>query len=107
MTPPNASAPSTWPRRLLLVVLIALALPACKSSSTRPSPRPTPPPLVTCDQTPAARQLPKVPWLRSAADLPNGDAWMAMAAGLYETEVTLRQLEHRCLQRLRDKGVIR
>lgn len=106
MTPPNASAPSTWPRRLLLVVLIALALPACKSSSTRPSPRPTPP-LVTCDQTPAARQLPKVPWLRSAADLPNGDAWMAMAAGLYETEVTLRQLEHRCLQRLRDKGVIR
>lgn len=30
-----------------------------------------------------------------------------MAAGLYETEVTLRQLEHRCLQRLRDKGVIR
>jgi hypothetical protein len=48
-----------------------------------------------------------VPWLRSAADLPNGDAWMAMAIGLYQAEVTLRQLEHRCLQRLRDKGVIR
>lgn len=30
-----------------------------------------------------------------------------MAIGLYETEVTLRQAEHQCLRRLRDKGVIR
>lgn len=30
-----------------------------------------------------------------------------MAASLYQSEVTLRQLEHRCLQQLRDKGVIR
>lgn len=108
MTPPNASAPSTWPHLLLLAgALSALALTACSSGSTRPLPRPTPPPLVTCDQTQAARPLPPLPPLRGAADLVATDTWISDTAGLYQAEVTLRQLEHQCLQQLRDKGVIR
>lgn len=106
MTRNTVSARSTW-RSLLPLLLSAAALTACKPSSTRPSTEPTPPPVVTCDRTPPPKILPKVPWLHSAADLADGDAWMAMAAGLYQAEVTLRQQEHACWAQLRKQGVIR
>lgn len=68
---------------------------------------PTPPLPVTCDATPAPAQLPPLPELTSAADLPLADAWIAAAVGIYQREVTIRQREHACLRDLRAQGVIR
>lgn len=106
MTPPKGSAPSTW-LRLLALLLCASALPACKTSSTRPVAAPTPPPVVVCDQTPPPAQIPPIPRLRGASDLAPSDAWIAQLIGLYQGEVTIRMGEHKCWNALRAKGLIR
>jgi len=63
--------------------------------------------VVTCDQTPPPAQLPPIPPLQSLADLKDTDAWILLAIGLYQAEVTIRHGEHACLRQLRSKGVIR
>lgn len=70
-------------------------------------PAPTPPPAVNCDRTPPPALLPSVPPLAGADDLPALDAWIAQVIGIYQGELTIRRAEHRCMDALRSKGVIR
>lgn len=104
MTPSKRSARSI--ATVLLLTLLALALPACKPASTRPSIAPTPPLVVNCDRTPAPAVLPHVPPLNSAADILLNDEWKAIVVGAYEAVVTIRNGEHACWDALRSKGVI-
>lgn len=60
------------------------------------------PPRVECEQ-PRSDEVPEVPvawWL-------DGPVWAAELLGLLEEERSLRRVEHSCLSRLRDEGLIR
>jgi len=93
----------------LCLLIAALGLPGCKTSSTRPStpPTPQPPPTFNCDRTPPAPRLTRVPALLSAVDLPVVDAWIRVAISKYTALLITHEGEHACVDALRSKGVIR
>ncbi len=68
-----------------------------------------PPPTVTCDLTQPPAQLPPLPAITTPAAqmLPSMDSWATDAMGIYAGEVTIRQREHACMRKLRERGVIR
>lgn len=80
-----------------LCLLSALGLAGC-SKSWRLAVRP---PIVPCEAGPAAL-IPPIP-----ADPREQAAWVRTVLSLYEGEVEKRSAVRRCLQTLRDEGVIR
>jgi hypothetical protein len=63
------------------------------------------PPTVNCDCTPSAA-VSFVPELRGAADIPAKEAWMAQMIGLYQAEVTIRRVEHTCMEMRLSMGAL-
>ena len=86
---------------LLAALLLALSLTSCSSGS--PPVDPPPPPRVDC-----AQQWGDDPGKEPATE--DVGAWIEYAAsllGLVVFERQQRQIEHQCVQRLKDQGVIR
>ena len=93
----SVSARST--AMLLLLLLSAFALTACKSSSTRPESAPTPP-RVDCDMGPMS-PLPPIPPLAEM------DAWAIQVMSQFEAEGFSRTAQDACMAKLREARVIR
>jgi hypothetical protein len=92
----------------LALLLSASVLPACSPLSTRPVIEPTLPPVVSCDQTPPAAQVPDLPPVTTAPShmLEAMDTWALQMLGLYTREVTIRHNEHACMDQLRKQKII-
>lgn len=104
------SKPSASSTGIVLFLLIAAGLTGCKIGSSRPSTAP----IVQCEQAPA-RPVPPYPTgascrgteaERRACVMAEQDAWGLELLGLYTSEVTLRNIEHACLAKHREAGII-
>lgn len=84
---------------IVLLLLSASVLTACKPSSTRPESVPLPP-IVQCAPAPM-QAIPPIPPL---ADM---DDWALQVLAILEKEATKGQASRTCEQGHRDKGVIR
>lgn len=85
---------------IVLLLLLASALTACKPNSIKPAPAPTEPPRVDCQRTPPAQVQPIPP-------LSQMDEWALSVMAIVEAERSKWLAEQDCMVRLRKDGVIR